>query len=158
MRILNSARRALFGVAVLALAACGGGPPPPTMVELTMAAAANANPIPNLDGTEIAPSPVVVRVYQLKSPAAFQEVDFFQLSQDAGSALGDDLLGSDEYFISPNGSQTVVSELAPDARFIGVAAAFYQIDTAQWRATLPIPPNETTAVTASIGETSVTLQ
>ncbi len=158
MRIQTHGVRALLGAAILALAACAGGPPPPTVVELTMAAAPNANPIPNADGSPGAPAPVVVRVYQLKSPAAFEDADFFQLSQDAGGALGDDLLGSDEYFITPNASQTVVSELNPDARFIGVAAAFYQIDTAQWRATLPIPPNETTAVTANIGETSVTLQ
>ena len=152
MGILNSAARALLGVAVLALAACGGGPPPPTMVELTMAAAANANAIQGQ------PSPVVVRVYQLKSPAAFEEADFFQLRQDEGGVLGDDLLGSDEYFINPGASQTVLSELSPDARFVGVAAAFYDIDGAEWRATLPIPPNETTAVTASIGEKSVALQ
>ena len=152
MGIFNSAARALLGVAVLALAACGGGPPPPTVVELTLAAAADANAIQNQ------PSPVVVRVYQLKSPAAFEEADFFQLRADEGGVLGDDLLGSDEYFISPGASQTVLSEFSPDARFLGVAAAFYDIDGAAWRDTVAIPPNETTAVTANIGALSVALQ
>ncbi len=152
MGILKSAARAMIGVAALALAACGGGPPPPPMVELTMSAAANANS--DAGGAR----PVVVRVYQLKSPAAFEEADFFQLRADEGGVLGDDLLGSDEYFLTPDSSQVVVSELSPDARFLGVSAAFFAIDTAQWRATVPIPPNETTAVTANIGAQSVTLQ
>ena len=77
---------------------------------------------------------------------------------DESGVLGDDLLGSDEYFISPGASQTVMSELSPDARFIGVAAAFYNIDGAEWRATVAVPPNETTVVTANIGELSVALQ
>ena len=152
MGIYSSAARALLGVAVLALAACAGGPPPPTVVELTLAATADANAIQNQ------PSPVVVRVYQLKSPAAFEEADFFQLRADEGGVLGDDLLGSDEYFISPGASQTVKSELSPDARFLGVAAAFYDIDGASWRDTVAIPPNETTVVTANIGALSVALQ
>lgn len=151
MRFVNNRLHVLVALATLALAACGG-PPPPTMVELTMAASADANAIQNV------PSPVVVRVYQLKSPAAFEEADYFQLDKSESEVLGDDLLGKDEYFISPGASQTVVSEVSPDTRYLGVVAAFYNIDAATWRGTVAVPPNKTTAVTANIAAASVTVQ
>ena len=149
MRMVTNRARVLIGAALLALAACG---PSPTKVELTMAAAPDANAIQNQ------PSPVVVRVYQLKSPAAFEEADYFQLTNSEGAVLGDDLLGKDEYFLSPGTSQIVVSELSPDARFLGLVAAYYDIDSAIWRDTVPIPPNKTTAVTANIGALSVAFE
>lgn len=152
MKFVNSRLHVLVALATLALAGCGGGPPPPTMIELTMAASPDANAIQNI------PSPVVVRVYQLKSPAAFEEADYFQLDKSESEVLGDDLLGKDEYFLSPGASQTVISEVNPDTRYLGLVAAFYNIDAATWRDTVPVPPNETTAVTANIGAMSVTLQ
>jgi type VI secretion system protein VasD len=151
MRSVNNRLHVLVALATLALGACGG-PPPPTMVELTMAASADANAIQSV------PSPVVVRVYQLKSPAAFEEADYFQLDKSESDVLGDDLLGKDEYFISPGASQTVVSEVSPDTRYLGVVAAFYNIDASTWRGTVPVPANKTTAVTANIGPASVTVQ
>ena len=151
MRTARSRLYGLIALATLGLAACGG-PPPPTMVELTMAASPDANAIQNV------PSPVVVRVYQLKSPAAFEEADYFQLDKSESDVLGDDLLGKDEYFLSPGASQTVVSEVSPDTRYLGLVAAFYNIDAASWRGTVAVPPNKTTAVTATIGATSVTVQ
>ncbi len=151
MRFVVSRLHGLAAFAALALAACGG-PPPPTMVELTMAASPDANAIQNV------PSPVVVRVYQLKSPAAFEEADYFQLANSEGDVLGDDLLGKDEYFLKPGESEVVVSEVNPDTRYLGLVAAFYNIDAATWRGTIPVPPNETTAVTANIGAITMSLQ
>lgn len=151
MRCARSRFSGLIVLAALALVACGG-PPPPTKVELTMAATPDANAIQNV------PSPVVVRVYQLKSPAAFEEADYFQLDKSEGDVLGDDLLGKDEYFLSPGASQTVVSEVNPDTRYLGLVAAFYNIDSATWRGVVPVPANKTTAVTATIDAMSVTVQ
>lgn len=151
MRIVNGWTRVLIGAVTLALAACGG-PPPPTMVKLTMAAAADANFYQNNA------APVQVRVYQLKSPAAFEDADYFQLANSEGDALGDDLLGKDEYFLSPGASQIVISEVNPDTRYLGVVAAFRNIDAATWRGTVAVPPNKTTSVTANIGALTVTLQ
>ncbi|NNG05228.1 MAG: type VI secretion system lipoprotein TssJ [Inquilinus sp.] len=142
----------LFTVAVLlALAACGGGPSP-TMVQLTLTATPDVNAIQNV------PSPVLVRVYQLASPAGFGEADYFQLDKDAAGVLGGNMLGKDEYFLSPGGSQTVLLEMAPDARFVGVVAAYYDIDNATWRGTAPVEPGKSNKITATVGALAVSLQ
>ena len=148
MGLLKYWSRVLVGAAAFAVAACGGGPPPPTMVELTMVPAADVN----------GANPVVVRVYQLKSPAAFEGALYFPLTSDEAGVLGDDLLGKEEFFAIPGEPQFVVSEVDPDARYLGLAVAFSDIDSANWKATVPISPNKTTAVTANIGALTVSLQ
>lgn len=149
MRVLNGLARAVIGVALLALAACGGGPPPPTIVDLTMVAAQDVNSYTG-DGVGF---PVQVSVYQLKSPDAFTGKDFSQIGE-----LGGELI--DTYTLSPGASQTVRLELVPDARYLGVVAAFREINTgfAAWKASMPIVPNETSAVTANVGASAVALQ
>lgn len=148
MRVMRSLARAVVGVAVLALAACGG-PPPPTLVDLTMVAAPDANSYTN-DGRGY---PVQLSVYQLKSPDAFTATDYSQIGDLSGDLI-------DTYTLSPGASQTVQHELDPEARYLGVVAAFRQINTglATWKATMPVAPNETSAVTANVGASSVALQ
>ena len=152
MGIVNGWSRVLIGAATLALAACADGPPPPTVVELTMAPAADANFYQN------SAAPVQVRVYQLKSPAAFEDADYYLLANSESDVLGDDLLGKAEYFLMPGVSQIVVSEKNPDTRYLGLVAAFRNIDGAIWRDTVAVPLNKTTTVTANIGAQTVTLE
>jgi len=148
MRVSKGLARAVIGIAVLALAACGG-PPPPTIVDLTMVAAQDANSYAG-DGVGF---PVQVSVYQLKSPDAFTGKDFSQIGE-----LGGELI--DTYTLSPGASQTVRHELLPDSRYLGVVAAFREINTglAAWKASMPVEPNKTSAVTANIGASAVALQ
>jgi type VI secretion system protein VasD len=134
------------------LAACGGGPPPPTIVDLTVAGAPDLNP----DSSGRA-SPVVVRLYELVSPSTFQDADFFQIYDDAAGTLAADLQGTDEMVVSPGASRTLQRELKPDTRWLGVIASYRDIDRASWRATLPVPPNETTPVTVTVGADAVTM-
>ena len=146
----QSVIRLFFGATVLALAACGGGPSP-TTVALTLSATPDANVI---DGQ---PSPVLVRVYQLGTPAGFVDADYFLLDKNESDVLGPNLLGKDEYFLNPGASQTVLLELAPDARVVGVVAAYYDIDNAVWRATAPVEAGEKNEITATIGALAVSL-
>jgi type VI secretion system protein VasD len=78
-------------------------------------------------------SPVVVVIYQLKSPTAFQQANFFALSDNAQGALGAELLDKREIEIRPGQKQTVHMDLSPEAGYIGVVAEFRNPDTAQWR-------------------------
>ena len=57
--------------AALALAACGSSAPDPTTVAMSIAATGSINP-----NSVSEPSPVVLRVYQLKSDAAFKAAEF----------------------------------------------------------------------------------
>lgn len=137
-------------LALLVLPACGGAPTP-TTVSLTM----TATPVVNL--IEGVPSPVLVRVYQLGTPAGFVDADYFMLDKNESEVLGGNMLGKDEYFLSPGSSQTVLLQLAPDARVVGIVAAYYDIANAVWRATAPVEPGKLNPITVTVGAQAVSV-
>jgi type VI secretion system protein VasD len=129
-------------LAVLIMTGCGKGAPPPPIViapppkpapaALTIAASADANP----DDTG-RPSPVVVRVYQLKADAAFAGAEFFPLFDDDQKVLGAELISRDEYVLAPSEKRIVEVAVSDDARFVGAVAAFRDIRNAEWRVLVP---------------------
>jgi len=116
-------------------------PPPPTVVQLRI----EALPDINLDG-EGRPSPLLLRVYQLKELAAFNGADFFQLYQNEKSILGADVAGKEEFILRPGEKREVSFEAKPEAKAVGVFAAYRNLDSAQWRASTSFPPNTTSIV------------
>jgi type VI secretion system protein VasD len=143
---------AAFALALLAVSCGKKAPPPPPVkppdppvtiaaapeakVKASMTIAANGEINPDANGR---PSPVVIRVYQLKADAAFSKSDFTPLYDDDQKALGPELITRDEFVLAPSESRTLDVTLSPDTRFIGAIAAFRDIRNAQWRALLPAP-------------------
>jgi type VI secretion system protein VasD len=139
-------------VVAMAGAYCAKAPPPPpkppeaapvtiaapaeakVKASLTLAAATDANP--DASGR---PSPVVVRIYQLRNDAAFNAAEFFALYDDEQKALGPELLTRDEFTLTPAERRTLDVTLSPETRFVGAIAAFRDIRNAQWRAIIPAP-------------------
>lgn len=126
--------RGFAWVALLLMTACASAPPKPARTRLTVAAAADSNPDAN--GR---PSPVVVRVYQLKADTAFVGTDFFALFDDEMKVLGGDLIGRSEYVLAPAERRTLELDVSADAHFVGVVAAFRDIRNAQWRTIVQAP-------------------
>lgn len=142
---------------VLVCAGCGKAPPPPPAAKppeapVTIVAPPEAKPEPKVKASMVivssaetnpdrngVPSPVVVRVYQLRRDVAFNRVEFLELFDDEKKALGADLITSDEFVLAPSERRTLDVVLAPDARFVGALAAFRDYRTAQWRAIVPAP-------------------
>lgn len=119
-------------------------PPPPTRIEGRLAAAADVNP--DLDRK---PSPILVRLYELKVETAFSNADFFQLHDDDAAVLGADLVARSEHILVP-GETVKFSRLpAAEVRFFGAMAAYQAIEAASWRALMPVPPNQTTTLTVA---------
>jgi type VI secretion system protein VasD len=129
----------------IGLAGCGSPPPPPTVADITITAAADANPDASGQG-----APVAVRVYQLASTSNFDKADFFQLFQHEQETLGADLIARDEILVTPGSTQQLHKELKPGAAFIGVVAAFRDIEKATWRGEVAPPAHQTTAVQAVV--------
>jgi type VI secretion system protein VasD len=132
MRILRSMPIAFLVAACVALAACKSAPkppPPPPPVKVTLIASADVNP----DAQNRA-SPVVVRVYQLKDDAAFKDADFFALFDKEQATLGAALVSREEFELAPGEKHSLEIKLSPDARCVGVVAAYRDIRNVQWRA------------------------
>ncbi|MBS8262600.1 type VI secretion system lipoprotein TssJ [Roseibium polysiphoniae] len=124
-------RRELFqGLSVSTFAAVLGCSrlPDPTPIAVELNADANVNP--NEDGE---PSPIVVRIYELKGTKAFNNADFFDFVDDDNKLLGADLIGSAEYELTPGKSQKYDRDISSEATHLGVIAGFRDIQSAQWR-------------------------
>jgi type VI secretion system protein VasD len=100
---------------------------------ITIAAAADLNP--NAEGR---PSPVVVRIYQLKADGMFSTVDYEPLFEDEQKALGADLISREEYTLTPSERRTIEVPVDVDTRFVGAAAAYRDIRNAEWRVLAPV--------------------
>jgi type VI secretion system protein VasD len=137
----------LLVVAAMVTVSCGKGPPPqPPQIPLTITAApeakikapmtiaVSADVNPDASGR---PSPVVVRVYQLRTDAAFRSADFFALFEDDQKALGSELISRDEFTMAPSERKTMDVTVSGETRFVGAIAAFRDIRNAQWRVLVP---------------------
>ena len=70
------------------------------------------------------PSPIVVRVYELKAVAAFNGADFFALYDKEQETIGGDLVGREEFLLQPSESRQYRRQFQPDTKFIGVIGAY----------------------------------
>jgi type VI secretion system protein VasD len=151
--------RTLFIVAATVLAACASKPPKPpaaTHAHIVVSAAVN----PDSSGR---PSPVVVRLFQLRNDGEFASADFFPLYDKEKEVLGASFISREEYVLSPGETRAFELPINPDARFLGVIAAYRDIHAAHWRALTRSPEKKLTdmlgkhGVTLSVGKDAVTL-
>ena len=117
MRILGC-KFAMAACLAVAVAACAGAPKP-ARITGTIEASAQVNP-----SASKRPSPLLLRIYELKSAAAFNHADFMSLYQRDQAELATDLLGKDEFVLAPGESKGFAKTLALETRFLGVVAAF----------------------------------
>jgi type VI secretion system protein VasD len=157
--------RRLFAALTIAaaLSACGKAPPPAppaapvitiaappdARIKATMTLSATADTNPDATGR---PSPVVVRVFQLRGDGAFSAADYFPLYDDDKMVLGPELITRDEFVLTPGDHRSLEVTLAADTRFVGAIAAFRDIRNAQWRALVPATRN---GLTVSVERTRI---
>ena len=149
MDIFGRHLAAMLAAAAL-LGACASKPPPPASVTGTIAASPEVNP-----SASRRPSPILVRVYELKSAASFNGADFMSLYQRDQASLAADMLAKEEYTLSPGESKPLAKTLAPDTRFLGVVGAYRDLEHAKWRSVVPITPNKPQKVTITAGELAI---
>ena len=116
-------------------------PPPkvsPTIAKVHMIVSEQVNP--DIDGR---PSPIVIRIYELKSLGKFEEADFYKLFENYDSQLGPELVASEQYNLKPGDVSVIKRTLSADTRYIGVSAAFRDINQAIWKDTLELNDEKT---------------
>ncbi len=84
-------------------------------------------------------SPVVVSLYELKTPFEFKQANFMQLDQNASSLLGTNLIDKQTVEIRPGAQKIITQSITPNTHYLGIAAAYRNIDSASWRSVINIP-------------------
>ena len=105
-----------------------------TPVTLTVAASVDVNP----DSRNRA-SPILVRVYALKSTGPFDNADFFSLFEKDQATLGAELVQREELLLKPGDSRLLKMTLAADVKAIAVMGAYRDLERARWRAGISPP-------------------
>jgi type VI secretion system protein VasD len=128
---------------------CSSGPP-------LLRGAINADGSVNPDRGGRA-SPIVVRVYELKSVAAFNTADFFSLFDKEQETLGGELVGREEFQLQPAETRQYRRQLQPDTKFFGVVAAFRDLEQSRWRQAVPVPAKGSATLTLGIQARAISL-
>jgi type VI secretion system protein VasD len=135
--------RSLSLACSIALAAgCGSSPP-------LVRGSINVDPSTNPD-LRGRPSPIVVRVYELRALAAFNSADFFTLFEKEQEALGNDLVAREELQLRPAETRPYQRQLQPDTKFLGVVAAFRDLENTRWRQSAAVPNKRKPTVNISV--------
>jgi type VI secretion system protein VasD len=128
-------------------------PPKPSVAEMSFVVGSDINP--DLTGR---PSPVIVRTYELKSATVFNSSDFFAMFDRDKEVLGGDLVARDEWALTPGNSRQALKNLQRDTRYVGVVAAFRDLDRARWRATTFVYPNQITRMEIKLDRNEVNIR
>jgi type VI secretion system protein VasD len=131
-------REALIGLflvlAALLLAHPDANAAKTVKVKVALTAAEDLNP--DYQGR---PSPVNLIVFQLTSADAFSTLDFFSLFDPEAAALGGDMLSRTQMLLQPGEVREWEADFEKETRYVGVIAAYRDIENAQWRAVVELP-------------------
>lgn len=120
---------ALITSLAMLLGGCASAPKPViATLQITVEASADVNP----DARRRA-SPVTVRVYALKTLAAFDSADFFSLFEKDQATLGAEVVMKEEMLLRPGESKVINVKLGPEAKSLAYFAAFRDLEKATWR-------------------------
>lgn len=121
-----------------------------TKLDLSLEGSDTLNP--DLNGR---PSPIVVRLIELKHPVAFQNADFFSLYQRAKEALSPDMVIEEELELRPGEVRTFKLYVQDDSRYVGVLAAYRDLPEAHWRFVIPLTPQAQNHSTLRLDERGI---
>lgn len=145
----------LGGAAALGLGAgCASAPKPVvTPVSGTIEASAKLNP--SVNGR---PSPLLLRVYELRSNAVFGTADFMALYQSDQATLAADLVARDEFMLQPGERRPYAKTLGGETRFVAVFAAYRNLERAVWRTAAAVQLGRPHTLTIRADELAVVLE
>ncbi len=108
-----------------------------TNLKLTVDAASDINP-----DEKNKPSPLYVRLYELKSPQLFEKSDFIEIYERDEDVLGADFIAKQELkrFV-PGTERTEKLVLSKETRYIGLFAEFFEYGDAKYKIVFPVTAN-----------------
>jgi type VI secretion system protein VasD len=139
---MNAMRR-LISLSLLSLLAALGGcsslSPYSDTTKLDLRLQASDDLNPDLAGR---PSPIVVRLLELKNPSSFNNAEFFSLYQRPKESLMPDLVSFEEMEVRPGEERDLKLSVQPGSRYVGVIAAYRDLPEASWRYVVSLQEGE----------------
>jgi len=136
----------------LALVCCGTLSACTPFMNLSVASQPNVNP--DFSGR---PSPVIVKMYELRQNVAFNAADFLPLFETPLQVLGADLIAVDELVFIPGEARKVKYELDSKTQYIGLVAGFRQMERGVWRVIKPVDSESKNWIAMELSDTSIIL-
>jgi type VI secretion system VasD/TssJ family lipoprotein len=93
-----------------------------TKLSLTVEATAGVNP-----DASLRPSPIKVRIYELKDAATFAQADYFGLDTSDKVVLATDMLARDEFILRPGEKRRIERKSNAQTMAIGVLAGYLRL-------------------------------
>ena len=122
----------------------------PAVLNAKVVASAEVNP-----DARKRPSPVVVRIFELKAPTLFEQADFVSLFEKEQATLGPELISREEFVLRPGETKPLSKPLSPDTKFVGVMVAFRELERARWRAVVPVAAGKKNVVSIDLADITV---
>lgn len=132
---------------VLLLAGCSALSPYSTQTRLELELTASGQLNPDINGR---PSPIVLRLLELKNPVLFETADFFGLYSQAKELLAPDLVASEELELRPGERLQLKLHVKEGSRYVGVLAAYRDLPETKWRHVIRVTPADMTRVVLSL--------
>lgn len=124
-----------------------------TKADITLTTSNNVNP--DMNGR---PSPVRLFIYELKSTTAFNNADFFALYDSSIAALGTELVNREDLELKPGETLEFSREFAADTRFLGIIAAYRNIDTSTWKRVIEIESDSNSDILIELTDSGVNVK
>lgn len=80
-------------------------------------------------------SPVVVKIFQLKSIKKFNSASYLTLTKDAKAYLGSDLIQVESIIVRPKQTLPYKTDMSSKTKYIGIVGAFREKNQTGWKAT-----------------------
>lgn len=123
--------------ALVLLAGCSTVSPYSQVTKLNLKLSGSHQLNPDLNGR---PSPIVVRLFELKHPVTFENADFFSLYERARKFLGADLVATEEVELDPGETIDLKLSVQPGSNYVGVLAGYRDLADTQWHYVVQLTP------------------
>jgi type VI secretion system protein VasD len=134
------------------LAGCSTLSPYSHVTKLNLKLTASDQLNPDLNGR---PSPIVVRLFELKHPVAFENADFFSLYERAKESLAPDMVSTEELELRPGETVELKLSVEEGSRYVGVLAAYRDLPDTKWRYTLQVAPVDVTDADLTLDQSGI---
>jgi len=117
-----------------------------TDLKLTLMAAADAN----LDDDRV-PSPLIIKMYELKSPDMFRKANFIDIFERDSEILGADLIAKHRLkHLQPGEERLVHFVLDEKTKYVGLFAEFLMYKDAKYKLVIPVTQTNVFSSSAEI--------